>query len=127
MKEFKCKNCGGSIKVYSAGKYASCPFCSTQVEFEYQTQSCQNAEYKNVRDCPVCRGVGWLVLNRPHTKWKCMNCGYTSTLKKNVIYWFCDSCDAFLNVQPGVDEKLGKWECAHCEAENDTTKENIFD
>ena len=129
MQEVKCKSCGRSIKIYSAGKYAACPFCKTEIEFAYETPSWQEAEYENSQVCPVCRGDASLILNRPHTKWKCLCCGYEITPKEleDVIYWFCDSCDAFLNVQPGFDEKLGKWKCAHCGTVNDTTEDNIFD
>ena len=40
--------------------------------------------------------------------------------------WYCDSCDAQLNRQPGFTTASGSWECARCGAINDVTEDNIL-
>jgi len=129
LKVLKCLSCGGNLNMYSTGSFLKCPWCDTIIKTDQEEKSWEGYEYKNSRYCPVCRYEDTLVLNRPKTKWKCMNCGYSITDKElqDVIYWFCDSCDAFLNVQPGFEKNQGTWKCLQCGSENDTTEENIFD
>ena len=40
--------------------------------------------------------------------------------------WYCDSCDAHLNRQPGFTTASGSWECTRCGAINDVTEDNIL-
>lgn len=42
------------------------------------------------------------------------------------IDWFCDNCDAQLNMQPGFTISTGKWVCTKCGYENDVTSDNIL-
>lgn len=37
------------------------------------------------------------------------------------INWFCDKCNAFLNIQNEFTTSLGKWGCAKCGYVNDLT------
>lgn len=41
--------------------------------------------------------------------------------------WYCDSCGAFLNSQPGLTVSSGTWTCEECGYENDVTEDNIID
>lgn len=41
--------------------------------------------------------------------------------------WYCDSCGAFLNSQPGFTVSSGTWTCEECGYENDVTEDNIID
>lgn len=47
--------------------------------------------------------------------------------KYDYIDWFCDSCDANLNRQPGFTTSTGRWNCTECEVDNDVTDDNILD
>ena len=41
------------------------------------------------------------------------------------MFWFCDECDAYLNIQEGFDRTATKHICTKCGYENDTTFNNI--
>ena len=130
MKSFVCPNCGGTLTIYSYGNHAKCPYCGTQVQLEHERTSWKEGNYSNTRVCPVCRGDGSLVLNAKKTLWRCLNCGYqiTPSELETEVFWFCDECDAFLNVQPGFDDRVSnQWKCKQCGCENDVSDENIFD
>ncbi len=129
MKPIKCENCGASLELYSYGKFAKCPYCNTQFLLENNNSSYEYAKYKNTKVCPVCRGNESFARNIAHSKWKCMRCGYEIDSKalRKTVFWFCDKCDAFLNVQPGFDASEGKWNCVQCGYENDITKDNVFE
>lgn len=47
--------------------------------------------------------------------------------KYDYVDWFCDSCDANLNRQPGFTIASGTWTCTECGAVNDVTDDNILD
>ena len=130
MKTLNCRNCGGALTVYSYGRYAKCPYCGTQVLLEHEISSWKEGDYTYTRVCPVCREDGSLILNKKQTLWRCLNCGYsiTPTRLEAEVFWFCDACDAFLNVQPGFEDKgTDRWECKHCGYENDVSEDNLFD
>ena len=129
IKTLNCKNCGGQLKVYSFGRFVTCPYCGTHNIIENENSSWMGGDYTYSRDCPVCRGEGSLVLNMLRTKWKCLRCGYQITPKqlKTEVFWFCDSCDAFLNVQTGFNTHDGHWKCKQCGYDNDVSPDNIFD
>lgn len=40
--------------------------------------------------------------------------------------WFCDSCGACMNDQPGFSAG-GSWECAECGEINNVTEDNILE
>lgn len=129
MKTLTCKTCGGPMSVYSFGRFAKCPYCGTQNILEKKNPSWAEGNYTFTRVCPVCRENGSLVLNKRQTKWQCLNCGYNISPQRleEEVFWFCDSCDAFLNVQPGFSEEAGRWKCKHCGYENDVSEDNVFD
>ena len=124
-----CKNCGGPLNVYSYGRFAKCPYCGTQNLLEKKNASWVEGEYTYTRVCPVCRCDGSLVLNKLRTMWRCLSCGYQITPKQleTEVFWFCDSCDAFLNVQPGFNTNDGQWKCQQCGYENDVSPYSVFD
>lgn len=41
------------------------------------------------------------------------------------IDWYCDRCNAFLNVQDGFDDHLGTWECSECGYTNSISENDI--
>ena len=42
-----------------------------------------------------------------------------------MVFWFCDECEAYLNIQDGFNRDARKHLCKKCGYENDTTFENI--
>jgi len=42
------------------------------------------------------------------------------------IDWYCDNCDAYLNIQPGFTTETGEWECTECCSVNNVTADNIL-
>ncbi|WP_295579951.1 Sec23/Sec24 zinc finger-containing protein [uncultured Oscillibacter sp.] len=40
--------------------------------------------------------------------------------------WYCDSCHAYMNNQPGFTTSLGTWICTECGTMNDVSEENII-
>ena len=41
--------------------------------------------------------------------------------------WFCDQCEAFMNVQPGFTVARGVWICTKCGCKNDVSDNNVRD
>jgi DNA-directed RNA polymerase subunit RPC12/RpoP/predicted RNA-binding Zn-ribbon protein involved in translation (DUF1610 family) len=86
---------------------------------------------KNVKRwmfCPACGDK--MRINRKTNIWNCQNCNYKLSDKEfrsGYIFWFCDSCDSFLNNQAGFDINTGTWVCTECGFENTLTSENIAD
>lgn len=77
--------------------------------------------------CPACRD-GKMVINKKSTLWQCEDCGYqlsADEFKDDYVFWFCDECDAYLNIQEGFDRTATKHICTKCGYENDTTFNNI--
>lgn len=97
---------------------------------KYQIQDLDSSLYAKVKywmDCPVCRSP-YMYLGVEGKKWRCPDCGYmiTNREKNRTVFWFCDSCETFLNVQEGFSEENGKWYCTECGFENDVTADNIL-
>lgn len=40
--------------------------------------------------------------------------------------WYCDQCNAWLNMQSGFTTATGEWTCTECGFENDVTSANIL-
>lgn len=81
---------------------------------------------KKHKDCPVCKGAGAMLADNKNKAWVCKDCGYSITYEKldsGYIYWFCDGCEAFLNIQPGFEEASETWICQECGFENAITEE----
>lgn len=77
-------------------------------------------------DCPSCYGTMTLI----DGVWQCNRCAYCisqTEMLNGAIFWFCDGCGEFLNVQPGFITESGKWVCTRCHWTNDVTEENISD
>ena len=81
---------------------------------------------KRWMDCPVC--YGRLLFSKQMKAWVCARCEYTiheDDFLDDFVFWFCDGCGTYLNVQPGFDRKGTHWVCEKCGFDNDTTFNNI--
>jgi len=47
-------------------------------------------------------------------------------VSKLEIDWYCDSCNAYMNNQPGFNRRGGYWTCTECGFRNDVTDGNIY-
>lgn len=129
----KCDSCGAKIEIQTYRKFVYCPFCRSKTRFEgfdYQDIDWTKSIYSGVKkwsDCPACRSRN-MYLNPDNKKWRCPDCGYgvyENELKESIL-WFCDGCDAYMNVQSGFSSDAGKWKCTECGFENDVD-ENKFE
>ena len=128
-----CKNCGGSFDVKTFRKFAVCPYCRSRMPFpgfDYRKINWRSSMYSNVKlwmDCPACRSPN-MYLGPSGKRWRCSDCGYMiSRFRKNTsVFWFCDNCETFMNIQDGFNTKSGKWICTECKYENDVSNNNIF-
>lgn len=76
--------------------------------------------------CPACGKT--MVLDKESEHWKCNTCNYTisdDTIKKDEVFWFCNKCEAFMNIQPAFTTDEGHWICSECGFDNDVTPTNI--
>lgn len=127
----KCDRCGADIEISTYRKYVLCPYCKSEMPFKgfnflpIDRGSSKYAHVKYEMDCPACRGTNMF---RYSHKWRCEDCGYEiSRLHKLIdVFWFCDNCDAFLNVQKGFTSKGKKWRCTECGHINSTTSKEIL-
>ena len=132
-KMIKCKGCGYDIEVGTFRKFVKCPCCEKKEDFdgfEYRTIDWSGSEYAGVewwQDCPACRSKN-MFLGPAGNIWKCPDCGYKikNADEDKVVFWFCDDCEAYLNIQKGFNEETGKWKCTECGYDNDVTKNNII-
>ena len=77
--------------------------------------------------CPACRD-GKMTINKKSTMWACESCGYklsADEFEDDYVFWFCDECDAYLNIQDGFNRNAKKHTCTKCGYESDTTFDNI--
>lgn len=117
-KEFTMKN----LKVTIGNKTKTRCFASLP-EKEKTAQ-----RFKRVKEmaCPCCNGTMYL----KEDVWRCYDCAYCVTQKdmlEECVFWFCDECGRFMNVQPGFTDKTGAWKCISCGFVNDVSKENVID
>lgn len=127
----KCPQCNASVSINSYRKFVVCPYCHDRFTFEgfeYKQIDRSASKYAYVKyemDCPACRGKNML---RWSKIWKCEDCGYTLSRIKRLfgVLWFCDECEAYLNVQAGFTTKNRKWECTECGHINGTTRKDIL-
>lgn len=78
----------------------------------------------DVMDCPCCGNTMYLKAG----VWRCHNCAYCITQKSmldDAIFWFCDECGKFMNVQPDFTTATGTWQCVSCGFINDVSKNNV--
>ena len=53
--------------------------------------------------CPNCED-GKMTIDKKSTVWTCGNCGYSLSadeFEDDYVFWFCDECGTYLNVQEG--------------------------
>lgn len=77
--------------------------------------------------CPACR-QGKMTVSKKSGLWSCELCGYKLSADKfenGYVFWFCDECSAYLNVQEGFDINADRHICRNCGYENDITFDNI--
>ena len=128
-----CRQCGSIVPVSTYREFTVCPYCKTRDAFPgftYREIDWSDSMYAGVKlwmDCPACRSHN-MYLGPEGKKWRCPDCGYSiSDREKNrCVFWFCDECDTFLNVQEGFTEETGRWTCTECGFENDVTEGNVY-
>ena len=77
--------------------------------------------------CPNCKD-GKMTVDKETASWVCSNCGYSlfiDVFENDYVFWFCDECGAYLNVQLDFDKTAARHTCCICGHENDTTPQNI--
>ena len=129
----QCRSCGSTVNVDTYRKFVVCPYCKSRTVFPgflYQDIDWSSSMYADVKlwmDCPACRSPN-MYLGSSGKKWKCPDCGYMISRRHKYtdVFWFCDECESFLNVQEGFTEKESRWVCSECGFSNDVTKENII-
>lgn len=85
----------------------------------------EDVKYKHLRPCPSC---GKTIRKDRYDVWKCRKCGFSilDSELEQTVFWFCDGCGTFLNVQPGFSDDKERWTCTECGFENDITQDNIL-
>ena len=132
-KTIPCPNCGAETEIRTYRTFTKCKFCGGRIPFdgfEYRDIDWDSSMYAGVKlwmDCPACRSPN-MFLGPAGRIWKCPDCGYAlSRVQKNAgVFWFCDSCETYLNVQPGFTTKKKTWTCTECGHKNDVTGQNIL-
>lgn len=128
-----CPECGYENEVATYRKFVKCQNCGEKSPFEgfeYELIFPGSSMYASVdlwTDCPACRSRN-MFFDRSRKMWECPDCRYTITNrdKNSGVFWFCDDCEAYLNVQPGFDTESGVWVCTECGYENDVTSNNVI-
>ena len=128
-----CSFCNGENEINSYRSFVKCKKCKNELPFEgfdYKLIDWESSMYSSVEywtDCPVCRSPN-MFLGSEGRGWKCPDCGYRMTAeeKETAVFWFCDDCDTFLNIQDGFSTDSGTWTCTECGYENNVTEENIL-
>ena len=132
--EIKCRKCKYTFEVNSYRKFTVCPNCQRKEDFPGftykeigQKDSIVAANIKYEQDCPCGRGKHMLFSSMLGQR-KCIDCGYTiSGIHQYFgIFWFCDSCDTFMNIQDGFTTKNKKWICTECGFENSVSRKDVF-
>ena len=78
--------------------------------------------------CPACQN-GILTVKSNNKTWKCDKCEYSIFVKEfesGVVFWFCDNCGTFLNIQQDFNPKSGHFICKKCGLVNDVSEQNII-
>ena len=77
-----------------------------------------------VMKCPCCGGQ----MQLEEGAWQCRRCSYCISQKAmldGAVFWFCDECGRFMNVQPGFTTATGAWKCVACGWANDVSEDNM--
>ena len=128
-----CEFCGEEVKVNTYRKFVICPDCGERFDFEgfdYRCVDWGSSMYSSVKkwmNCPVCRSPN-MYLGPSKRAWKCPDCGFTlpDKYRRRGVFWFCDHCETFMNVQKGFNTKTGRWKCTVCGHDNDVSEDNII-
>ncbi len=128
-----CSFCNGENEINTYRSFVKCKKCKNELPFEgfdYKLIDWKSSMYSSVEywtDCPVCRSPN-MFLGSEGRGWKCPDCGYRMTAeeKETAVFWFCDDCDTFLNIQEGFSTDSETWICTECGYENNVTEENIL-
>lgn len=128
-----CNRCGSENEVRTFRKFVKCNYCDNKIPFEgfdYREINWNDSMYKSVKrwtDCPACRSPN-MYLGPEKRAWKCPDCGYiwTRDEQKHGVLWFCDECEAYLNIQPGFINNGRTWQCSECGHLNDISENNII-
>ena len=131
--KIECKHCGSEMEIKTFRKFTICKFCGSKEKFngfdyiDYDRNSSMYADIKVEMDCPACRSPHML-LGTSRKMWKCIDCGYQISAFKKLfgVFWFCDECESYMNVQEGFTTKKKKWKCTECGYENSVTRKDIF-
>ena len=76
--------------------------------------------------CPICNNK--MFFNTNSSNWICDGCKYSlseTEFLDDYIFWFCDCCNTYLNIQSGFDRKVTQHVCEICGFDNNTTPSNI--
>lgn len=76
--------------------------------------------------CPVCNHK--LLFSKNSISWCCNHCGYSlkeTEFLDDYVFWFCDCCGTYLNIQNGFNRNGLNHICEKCGFNNDTTFSNI--
>lgn len=81
---------------------------------------------KKWMECPACHQK--MTFKKMEKAWKCNSCSYfipEADFLDDFVFWFCDGCGEYLNIQNGFDRNGKEWICTKCGFKNDTTFSNI--
>lgn len=129
----QCRQCGKEMDIRTYRKFVACPACGGKSDFpgfDYDEIDWTASMYANVKvwmDCPACRSKN-MYLGAEGRKWLCPDCGYMLAEKdrEKTVFWFCDECETYLNVQDGFSTKSGTWVCTECGCRCGVTREDII-
>lgn len=123
--EVTCNSCDASTVVRTYRKFVRCPYCSSNIVFpgfSYKKIDHGSEKYSSVQywmSCPSCRGDN-MCLWTSSDRWICQDCGYSFSELQRLkgVFWFCDCCETYMNVQPGFKNRGETWKCTECGFEN---------
>ncbi len=129
--KIECKNCGADLLINSWRKFVNCPYCKSIFDFEgfqykeIDINSSMLPKVKYEMDCPNCRGKHMFLGTYRR---KCFDCGYSISIFHKIfgVFWFCDNCETFMNVQKGFTVKKGTWTCTECGFNNSVKRKDIW-
>ena len=131
VKRQVCPECGEIIETYAYSKFVVCKSCGNKLPNTFPSAALwsgrSDPRVNGWRVCPVCRGDGSMIHRKYGKDWNCLWCGYKLSNKawEDIVLWFCDSCDTYMNIQPGFATESGRWVCTVCGQENDVSDDNI--
>lgn len=73
--------------------------------------------------CPSCYNK--MIYRKETGHYCCGQCSFTLSQESfmgGYLYWFCDKCEMFLNLQDGFNTDSGIWKCRRCGFENDVRR-----